>query len=587
MRSTNLFGLQPLFLIATTLLLLGCGGGGGGGTTTEPPAPPPPPPPPPPTALTEAEATRFLSQATFGPNRAAVSELVSFGLEDWLLNAFEKPASLYLDTVLAGFPADGKFLDERGMPLPEVVFLASDAFWKTAIEADDQLRQRMAYALSQILVASSDSDIGRAPQMMAHYMDVMTEGAFGNYRDLLQKVTYSPAMAVYLTYLRNEKADARTGRVPDENYARELMQLFTIGLVELEPDGSPIEGPDGSQVELYDNADITELAKVFTGLSFQGAAFDARLQLLPLPAFYTPLVMFDEFHSVQSKNFLGTNIPANTGGEESIELALDAIFAHPNLAPFVGRQLIQRFVTSAPTPQYVQRVSAAFDNGDYELPSGTTVGSGERGDLQAVIAAILFDAEARGAASIQNPQFGKLREPVLRFTHWARAFEVNSADASNELALRNTNSLELLGQHPYRAPHVFNFYRPGYIAPGTETGAAKLTAPELQISNASSVVGYPNFMSMYAFGLSPKRISGQPAAYVADYAEQAALATDPDALLDNLDGLLTHGTLEAETRERITQVLDGLDADTEEDLQTRTQVAIVMVMTSPEYIVLR
>ena len=209
------------------------------------------------------------------------------------------------------------------------------------------------------------------------------------------------------------------------------------------------------------------------------------------------------------------------------------------------------------------------------------------GDLEAVIAAILFDGEARDAASIQNPQFGKLREPVLRFTHWARAFEINSADASNELALRNTSSLELLGQHPYRAPHVFNFYRPGYIAPGTETGAAKLTAPELQISNASSVVGYPNFMSMYAFELSPKRNPGQPAAYVADYTEQAALAADPDALLDNLDALLTHGTLETETKDRISQVLNALDAATEEDLQTRTRVAIVMVMTSPEYIVLR
>jgi hypothetical protein len=175
----------------------------------------------------------------------------------------------------------------------------------------------------------------------------------------------------------------------------------------------------------------------------------------------------------------------------------------------------------------------------------------------------------------------------LRFTHWARAFEINSADASNELALRNTSNLQLLGQHPYRAPHVFNFYRPGYIAPGTETGAANLTAPELQISNASSIVGYPNFMSIYAFGLSPKRNPGQPAAYVADYTGQAALAADPDALLDNLDQLLTHGSLQAETRTRITEVLNALGAETEEDLQTRARVASVMVMTSPEYIVLR
>ncbi len=516
-----------------------------------------------------------------------MDELVSIGLEDWLTRAFDKPASLYLDAVLAKFPPDGKFFDDRGQTLPELLFLASDAFWKTAIEADDQLRQRMAYALSQLLVTSSDSDIGRAPQMMAHYMDILTAGAFGNYRDLLEQVTYSPAMAVYITYLRNEKADPVTGRVPDENYARELMQLFTIGLIKLNPDGTPVVGPDGSQVELYDNSDITELAKVFTGLSFQAANFDTPAQSLPLTAFYTPLKMFNEFHSTEPKSFLGTTIPANTSGEESIDMALDTIFSNPNLGPFIGRQLIQRFVTSAPSPQYVQRVSAAFDSGEYELPSGAIVGEGLRGDLKAVIAAILFDHEARDAESIQNPQFGKLREPVLRFTHWARAFKINSADASNELALRNTNSLELLGQHPYRAPHVFNFYRPGYIAPGTETGAANLTAPELQITNASSLVGYPNFMSMYAFNLSPKRSPGQPAAYVADYTEQEALAADPDALLDNLDVLLTHGTLAPETRDRITQVLNALDADTGEGLRTRVRVAVVMVMTSPEYIVLR
>jgi uncharacterized protein (DUF1800 family) len=363
--------------------------------------------------------------------------------------------------------------------------------------------------------------------------------------------------------------------------------LFTIGLVALNPDGTPVENPDGSQVELYDNSDITELAKVFTGLSFQGANFATPFRFLPLTAYYTPLTMFDDFHSTEPKSFLDANIPANTGGVQSIDMALDGIFANPNLGAFVGRQLIQRFVTSAPTPQYVQRVSAAFDGGDYQLPSGTSVGSGERGDLQAVIAAILFDVEARDAASTQDPEFGKLREPVLRFTHWARAFEINSADASNERALRNTNTLSLLGQHPYRAPHVFNFYRPGYIAPGTETGAAGLTAPELQISNANSIVGYPNFMTIYALGISPKVDRNEPVAYVADYNSQAELATEPEALLDNLDQLLTHGTLQVETKTRIAEVLNALDAETEEDLQTRARVASILVMTSPEYIVLR
>ncbi len=580
MRAVIVSRFHTPFLLAITLMLFACGGGGGDASTTVDPLPAPEP-------LSDNEAARFLSQASFGPDVDSIDQLVTLGLEGWLLDQFQKPASLHLDFVLAGFPADGNFLQDNGAPLPEVVFLPSDSFWKTAIEAEDQLRQRMAYALSQILVVSAESDLAGAPQTVAHYMDVLTAGAFGNYRDLLRNVTYSPALAIYLTYLRNEKADQTTGRVPDENYARELMQLFTLGLVELNSDGTPTKKPDGSQVELFDNSDITGLAKVFTGLSFSGTGFRTPVRFLPLPAFYTPLTMFDDFHSTEAKNFLGVSVPANTGGEQTIELALDAIFAHPNVGPFVSRQLIQRFVTSAPTPDYVRRVAAAFDSGDFVLPSGTLVGSSERGDLSAVIAAILFDPEARDVAPRENPQFGKLREPVLRFTHWARAFNVNSADASNEPALHNANRPDLLGQHPLRSPSVFNFYRPGYIAPGTETGMAGLTAPELQITNASSIVGYANFMTLYALGLAPRSDGDAPAAFVPDYSTQAALAADADALLDNLDQLLTHGTLRVETRTRITQLLASLGSTTEADLVRRAQIASVLVMTSPEYIVLR
>lgn len=583
--------LRRLLLFSLLAVLAACGGGGSGGSATATPTVPEPPPPPSeaplPAALTGAEASRFLSQATFGPTPGAIEDLVDTGLEGWLLTQFELPASLHLDRVLARFPEDGRFLDDRGIPLPEVVFLASDSFWRHAIRADDQLRQRMAFALSQILVVSADGNIGRAPQMLAHYMDVLTGNAFGNYRDLLEEVTYSPAMAVYLTYLRNQKADPRTGRVPDENYARELLQLFTLGLVSLNPDGTPVSGPEGGQVELFDNDDITGLARVFTGLSFAGASFQTPLRLLPLTAFHSPLEAFAPFHSTERKRFLDVDIPANTGPRESIDMALDGIFAHPNLGPFLGRQLIQRFVTSAPTPAYVQRVAAAFDAGSYRLPSGATVGGGRRGDLKAVLAAVLFDPEARDDGPRDRPDFGKLREPVLRFTHWARAFQVNSADASNELALRNTGAANLLGQHPYRAPSVFNFYRPGYIAPGTETGAAGLTAPELQITNATSIVGYPNVITIYALGRSPKVEPGRPAAFVASYAREAELAADTAALLDHLDLLLTHGTLQPDTRDRIARVLEPLAGDAEELVQLRARVASILVMSSPEYVVLR
>ena len=363
-----------------------------------PESPPPgqPAPIPEPDPLTAAQAARFLSQATFGPDTESIEEVLERGLEAWLLAEFEKPPSLHLESVLAQLPADGDVRDENGNPRPELVLLPSNSFWEKAIEGEDQLRQRMACALSQILVVSADSNLVSFPQMLAHYMDILTEGALGNYRDLLEAVTYSPAMAVYLTYFRNQKADPASGRVPDENYARELLQLFTVGLVALNPDGTPVLQPDGSQVELYDNGDITELAKVFTGLSVAGLPFQQPLRALPPQAYYTPLAGFDAFHSSEPKQFLDITIPAGTGAEASIDSALDGIFAHPNLGPFLGRQLIQRFVTSAPSADYVARVAAAFDEGQFALPSGERAGSGERGDLQAVIAAILFDPEARG-----------------------------------------------------------------------------------------------------------------------------------------------------------------------------------------------
>jgi uncharacterized protein (DUF1800 family) len=584
-------GRAALAILSLSLLLTACGGGGGSGgseVATPPPAPRPEEPMPPvPEPLTEEEATRFLSQATFGPSARAVAEVMAQGLEAWFLAQLALPATLQLDEVLAQFPADGVFIDDNGNTLPGLVFLPSNAFWRNAVEAPDQLRQRMAFALSQILVVSADSQVGRTPQALSHYVDILARGAFGNYRDLLESVTYSPAMAIYLTYLRNEKADQMTGRVPDENYAREILQLFSIGVVALDADGSPRTDGQGGEVELYDNDDITQLARVFTGLSFAGAGFNAPLRAIPLEAFYTPLQAFSRFHSEAPKRFLGTTIPANTPPRESIDLALDAIFEHPNVGPFICRQLIQRFVTSAPEPAYVARVAAAFDTGSYTLPSGTAVGSGARGDLGAVIAAILFDEEARGTAARERDSFGKLREPVLRFTHWARAFEVNSADASNQPALRNTSSADALGQHPYLSPSVFNFYRPGYIAPGTATGAAGLTAPELQITNATSIVGYPNFLTAFAFEQTPGADRSGPPTFVPDYAGAIALASDTGALLDYLDGKLTHGAMTAATRERIASIIDLLDTNSEAGRDLRARVASVLVMTSPDYIVLR
>ncbi|MEM8987550.1 MAG: DUF1800 domain-containing protein [Pseudomonadota bacterium] len=587
-------------VLAMGAALAACGGGSDGGGETPPPDPMPTPEPTPdpgpdPTpdpslAITTAEAARFLSQSTFGPTAEDIDEVVSVGYSAWIEAEFAKPATLHLDGVLAAFP-NGEFLDADGDPIPGLGFLPNHSFWAAAIEGDDQLRQRMAFALSQILVVSNrDVDLFRAPQALAAYMDILTEGAFGNYRDLLEDVTYSVAMADYLTYLRNAKGDMATGRVPDENYARELMQLFTIGLVELNQDGTPRLDGDGAPIETYDNADVTGLARVFTGLSLAGSNFFNINPATAGDALYSPLDVFPLFHSDLKKSFLTTTIPEFTGGEESIDMALDALFNHPNTAPFISRQLIQRFVASDPDPNYVRRVADAFDIGSYTLPNGAVVGEGRRGDLKAVIAAILFDEEARDAAALNDPEFGKLREPVIRFTHWARAFNVNDADASNEAFLIDASSASALAQHPYRSPSVFNFYRPGYIAPGTATGEAGLTAPELQIVSAGSIVGYANFMTAYIFNDTPKLDASAPAAFVPDYTVENALAEDPAALVDHLDILLTNGAMAPETRTRIIEFLNLIpigDATRAEDLRIRAAFAVVMTMTAPEYIVLR
>ncbi|MEL7028701.1 MAG: DUF1800 family protein [Pseudomonadota bacterium] len=538
--------------LAAGLSLAGCGDSGGETPAQAPtPTPTPTPTPPPAPSATPEEASRFLSQTTFGPTSADIDLVADIGLSEWMLEEFDKPPTLHLQGVLAQIPG-GDFVDDDGEPLIDQGFLSSHSFWEAAIDGEDQLRQRMAYALSQILVVStSDFELFILPQTTAAYMDILTEGAFGNYRDLLEEVTYSVAMAEFLTYLANPKGDMATGRVPDENYARELMQLFTIGLVELNPDGTPRLDGDGNPIETYDNMDVTGLARVFTGLNLDDDTFFTNYFDAPRASLYAPLKIYPLFHSELEKSFLDVTIPPNTGAAASIDQALDTLFNHPNMAPFLSRQLIQRFVTSDPDPAYVARVADAFEMGAFALPNGAVVGEGERGDLKATLAAILFDDEARNPASGDDPEFGKLREPVIRFTHWARAFKINSADPSNEVFLFDTASPSLLAQHPYRAPSVFNFYRPGYVAPGTSTGAAGLTAPELQIVNASSIVGYTNFLTLFIVDAAPNVSDTGPQAFIPDYATEFALAEDPAALVEHLDLLLTYGEMQDDTKTRI------------------------------------
>lgn len=535
---------------------------------------------------TPESVSRFLSRATFGATGAEIDQLTGASASDWFRAELSKPASSYLDVVLNELQQPGAS-DPSGEPTLQGRSAPNFVFWQHAIGASDQLRQRMMYALSQILVISNSQSnlLFDRPTAVAAYQDILSRHALGNYRDLLEDVTYSTAMGEYLTYMQSRKGDDDTGRMPDENYARELMQLFTIGLVELDMNGQP-RMQNGEPVETYTNRDVSGLARVFTGMGYQLEAFEPGFVPVSSAALSAPMVFFPEHHENGEKQFLDVTIPAGTSGEDSVAMALDALMAHSNTPPFIARQLIQRFVTSHPSPDYVLRVASAFAQGSFTLPDGSVVGAGRHGDLAATIAAVLFDVEALSAPAA-DPQAGKLREPVLRFTHWARAFGVRDAAVRHQPSLWNTGGADALSQAPFRSPSVFNFYRPGYVAPGTETGAAGLTMPELQLVSASSIPGFVNFLHSFVFadGLGDVVMES---GFVPDYTDQMILAETPEALVEYLNRVLVAGQLRAATRQRIVDFIgtlplnDSSEPDGDGRL-LRVMYAVLMVMTSTEY----
>jgi uncharacterized protein (DUF1800 family) len=405
----------------------------------------------------------------------------------------------------------------------------------------------------------------------------LASNAFGNFRNLLEAVSLHPMMGLYLTSLRNQKESGT--RVPDENYAREVMQLFTIGLYQLNPDGSNVIS-NGKPLETYSNADITGLAKVFTGWSwagpdktntrFYGGTPDVNRDWMPMQS-------YPSFHSTSEKKFLGVTIPAQSSAnpEASLKVALDTLFNHPNVGPFIGKQLIQRLVTSNPSPQYIARVSATFNNN----------GQGVRGDLKAVLKAILLDVEARNEPNLNNAGTGKLREPVLRLANWIRAFNAKSTSGSYRITSLD-DPLFALAQTPMRSPTVFNFYRPGYVPPNTSIANAELVAPEMQITAETSVVGYLNFMR----DIIPNG-TGSSRDVKADYSALIPLAVTPDLLLDQINLLLMAGQMSNTLRNQILGAINsvtipstaGTSADTAK--LNRIYLGIYLTMASPEYLV--
>jgi uncharacterized protein (DUF1800 family) len=393
----------------------------------------------------------------------------------------------------------------------------------------------------------------------AAYVDLLLDGAFGNYRQLMDGITFNAAMASFLTFLNNRKANPTTGAVPDENFARELMQLFALGLYQLNMDGT-VKTAGGQPLETYTQADVAGLARVFTGLTLANntSSTPDRYRL--------PLVMNAGTHETGTSTFLGASVSGE--GMAAIKTALDTIFAHPNLPPFVSRQLIQRLVTSNPSPAYVGRVAARFADND----------AGVRGDMKAVIRAILLDTEARGSAALTSTSAGRIREPVHRLTGWARAFGVTSP--SGAWAIGDTSSqTSRLGQAIGRSPTVFNFYRPGYAPPGSAIASAGLVAPELQLTNEQSVVGYINYMQL---------LVGQGTGDVkADYAAILARAGDSAALVDEVNLLLAAGQLPAATTGAIRTAVDSVSATATNGPINRVGIAILLTLASPDFLTVK
>ncbi len=479
--------------------------------------------------------------------------------------------SAWLDEQVALAPSSSNWSYLTGAGMDAVANKNSEAgadamVWKKLLSANDTLRQRMTLALSEIVVASVDGFIGTGWKQFsaAAYLDILQSNAFGSYRTLLQQISLSAPMGEYLTYRGNLKFNATTGALPDENYAREVMQLFTIGLVQLNLDGTP-KLVAGAQQETYSQDDITGLARVFTGWNYDLGAANTT----DTPEFKrTPMAMTASRHETGSKVFLGTTIPAGTDGATSLTLALDAIFAHPNVAPFISRQLIQRLVCSNPSPAYMTRVASVFNND----------GAGVKGNLKAVLKAILLDDEARNGANLSAPGFGKQREPMLRFAAWARAYKVSSP--SDAWAIGNTSDpTSRLGQSPLRSPTVFNFYRPGYVPPGSPIGNAGLVAPEFQITNESTVVGYINYLqTAVSKGIGDVK---------PDYSTLLPLADTTQALLDEINLVLAAGQLSAATLAVIKGAIDAMASGTDATRLNRIYAALVLVLAAPDFIVLK
>jgi len=499
--------------------------------------------------LAPPDAYRLLEQGTFGPQLDDITEAGRVGPETWINNEIQKPATYLLPGLQQGN-------SDRWNQYVNV-------WWRHTIQADDQLRQRVAFALSQIFVVSSRDGLGDEQPGLANYYDILLKHSFGNYRNLLEEITLNPIMGEYLSMKGNRRPDNEKNIQPDENYARELLQLFSIGLEKLNDDGTPRLDESGFPIPTYDQNTIEGFAHVFTGWHFANAE-DFRWP--KNKDYLSAMTAWPEYHDSGEKKLLnGFVVPAGQTPEQDLKQALDNVFYHPNVGPFISKQLIQRLVTSNPSPEYVRDVAAVFNKN----------AAGERGSLASTIKAILMHREARLGHLDKPDTFGKIKEPLLRVTQLWRAFgpvaihgDFNYAWAANEL-----------GQSPLNSPSVFNFFRPEFSQPGVIRDAG-LVSPEFQIIDETSIITITSrvlantiWTHNFKSDVDQKRIA-------INIQREMGIEPNQDALLDHLDLLLLGGRMTPELRAETIRLMNARNY--KNAASQRVAEAIFLIASSPE-----
>ncbi len=496
--------------------------------------------------MSDNDVHRLLTQATYGPTLSDMNALVNTSAEAWIDTQMQLPAS-YLTQGLANGNQD---------QWNEYV----NVWWRNSINAPDQLRQRVTFALSQILVISGQSGFSEEQYGIANYYDILMRHAFGNFRDLLEDVTLSPIMGEYLSMKGNRKPDAQKNLRSDENYAREIMQLFTIGLEQLNPDGTVKRDADGVALPTYNQKDIENFARVFTGWHF------ANVDSFRWPTvkdYITPMQSYPEYHDTDEKTLLnGVVIPAGQSPESDLAMALDNLFNHPNVGPFISKQLIQRLVTSNPSPAYVRDVAAVFDSNS----------AGVRGSLGSTIKAILMHNEARNGASLNPNTFGKVKEPLLRVTNIWRAFKPKEVPKGFNYGWVHNE----LRQSPINSPTVFNFFRPDFRQAGT-LNMQDLATPELQIIDESGVITLTNRLVANTIWSHNYMSDPSSDSIAINIDHEMQLEPDPNQLVNHLDRLLLGGTMSDGLRELTLELINNTNR-----ASNKVVDAIFLIASSPE-----